>query len=235
MAEAPRKAYRRDQKGEDLTIEINEDEVKFLLMDREQFRLDKNFKEADKIRDQIEEMGVKIDDKGRTWAAIPKPEDKAPDLNSASVTAALTLHPVVWISGFGEHEDPGGELDKALNKLFKDDFPGAPRDPKSTSQAWVFCVSWCANFSGGFPELTFRMAREKLDDDGDDDGLGLESIISRETMSTSDPDEVKKVGRGLGYGTVNFMSAEQAKDFIYRKNDPQSAMSRAILASRIAD
>ena len=38
---------------------------------KEQARLDKDYKTADSLREQIEELGVKINDKARTWAAGP--------------------------------------------------------------------------------------------------------------------------------------------------------------------
>ena len=123
----------------------------FQLMDREQARLDKDYKTADSIREQLEEVGVVIDDKARTWRAGPPPKDKTLDLNSAAVTAALTLHPEVWISGFGEASEA------QLNEIFRAEFP----------------------------TVVFRMAREKLADDSDEEdtrfgGGGLESIVMKE-------------------------------------------------------
>ena len=66
--DAPRKAYTRDDDGKH---QVDGDKVAFLLMDREQARLDKDYKTADSLREQIEELGVKINDKARTWAAGP--------------------------------------------------------------------------------------------------------------------------------------------------------------------
>ena len=66
--DAPRKAYTRDDDGK---YQVDDDKVAFLLMDREQARLDKDYKTADSLREQIEELGVKINDKARTWAAGP--------------------------------------------------------------------------------------------------------------------------------------------------------------------
>jgi hypothetical protein len=126
-------------------------QVTFQLMDREQARLDKDYKTADSIREQLEEMGVVINDKARTWCAGPPPKEKAMDLNSAAVTAALTLHPEVWISGFGD------ATEAQLNDVFRAEFP----------------------------TLTFRMAREKLADDSDEEDTrfgsgGLESMVMKE-------------------------------------------------------
>ena len=126
-------------------------QVTFQLMDREQARLDKDYKAADSIREQLEEMGVLINDKARTWCAGPPPKEKPLDLNSAAVTAALTLHPEVWVSGFGE------ATEAQLNEVLRAEFPA----------------------------VTFRMAREKLVDDSDEEDTrfgsgGLESMVMKE-------------------------------------------------------
>ena len=105
MGDTTRTAYVRDDDG---TYQADNDAVAFLLMDREQARLDKDFKTADALREQIEELGVVINDKARTWAAGPKPEEKDIDYNSHSVNAALTLHPMLYISGFGEEVSEEG-------------------------------------------------------------------------------------------------------------------------------
>jgi hypothetical protein len=130
-----RKGYSRDPLDDYELPAATVDTVTFQLMDREQARLDKDYKTADSIREQLEEMGVAIDDKARTWRAGPPPKEKALDLNSAAVTAALTLHPEVWISGFGEASEA------QLNEAFRAEFP----------------------------TVTFRMAREKLEDDSDEE------------------------------------------------------------------
>ena len=185
----PRKAYVRHDDGKH---SVDNDKVSFLLMDREQARLDKDFKTADAIREQLEELGVTINDAERTWAAGPKPEDKGIDLNSVAVTAALTLHPVLWISDFGEASE------QQLNTLFREEFPN----------------------------VAFRMAREKLEGDSDEEdtrfgGSGLESLVMREAGAAlrgadEDEDEPQKRGKALGYGHIQFANAEQAKDFAFR-------------------
>lgn len=165
-----RKGYTRDPLDDYQLPESAADKVTFQLMDREQARLDKDYKTADSIREQLEEMGVSIDDKARTWRAGPPPKEKALDLNSAAVTAALTLHPEVWISGFGEASEA------QLNEVFRAEFPS----------------------------ITFRMAREKLDDDSDEEdtrfgGTGLESLVMKEAgggifdQAGDDNNEPKKV------------------------------------------
>jgi hypothetical protein len=67
------------------------------------------------------------------------------------VTAALTLHPEVWVSGFGE------ATEAQLNEVLRAEFPA----------------------------VTFRMAREKLVDDSDEEDTrfgsgGLESMVMKE-------------------------------------------------------
>ena len=246
-----RKGYSRDPL-DDYQLPVSAvDTVTFQLMDREQARLDKDYKSADSIREQLEvrttffcvlpcvcksccshrltqEMGVIIDDKSRTWRAGPPPKEKVLDLNSAAVTAALTLHPEVWISGFGE------ATEAELNEVFRAEFP----------------------------MVTFRMAREKLSGDSDEEDTrfgsgGLESLVMKEAgmgifdQNGDDDGAPKKVraphsevlhcstqgrcwpiigvhsfascpplqqqlGKGLGYGHVRLENAEEAKNFIYR-------------------
>ncbi len=133
--EAARRPYARDPL-DDYALEPGvAEKVTFQLMDREQARLDKDFKTADSIREQLEELGVVVDDRARTWQAGPPPKEKPLDLNSAAVTAALTLHPEVWISDFG------AATEAELNELFRADFPG----------------------------VSFRMDREKLEDESDEE------------------------------------------------------------------
>ena len=190
--EAARRPYARDPL-DDYALEPGvAEKVTFQLMDREQARLDKDFKTADSIREQLEELGVVVDDRARTWQAGPPPKEKPLDLNSAAVTAALTLHPEVWISDFG------AATEAELNELFRADFPG----------------------------VSFRMDREKLEDESDEEdtrfGAGsLESIVLREASedlrgAEDEGEEPKKLGKSKGFGHLKLESAEQAKDFIYR-------------------
>ena len=93
-----------------------------------------------------------IDDKARTWRGGEPPKEKPQDLNSASVTAALTLHPMVYLSGWAE-----GAKEADLNATFREEFPS----------------------------VTFRMAREKLEDESDEEdtrfgGGGLESLVQKQ-------------------------------------------------------
>jgi cysteinyl-tRNA synthetase len=49
-----RKSYAREDDGGE--HQVDADKVSFLLMDREQARLDRDFRTADSIREQLEEM-----------------------------------------------------------------------------------------------------------------------------------------------------------------------------------
>lgn len=117
----------------------------------------------------------------------------AQDLNSQAITAALTLHPMVYLSGWGE-----GATEAGLNATFREEFPS----------------------------VTFRMAREPLEGDSDEEdtrfgGGGLESLVQKEAGGGifdqgGEKDEPKKVGKSKGFGHVKLESAEEAKNFIYR-------------------
>jgi hypothetical protein len=110
-------------------------------------------------------MGVIIDDKSRTWRAGPPPKERVLDLNSAAVTAALTLHPEVWISGFGE------ATEAQLNEVFRAEFPTVTFRMSREKLSDGSDEEDTRFGSGGLESLVMKEAGMGIfDQNGDDDG-----------------------------------------------------------------
>jgi len=72
--------YRRLEDG---GTRVDEPRIHEILAKRLRLKMDRKFAEADRLRDQLEEMGVMVHDREKTWevrrSRAPRPTDKEPD------------------------------------------------------------------------------------------------------------------------------------------------------------